>query len=95
MTIPQLYYAVDQCKQCSLLLRLASLILIHVGQQRGSLAITRLCQRSALSQVVAYTRQTSALRSTADTLLDTVSYSSRWVLLLLAPEAGVARALRQ
>ena len=40
--------------------------------------------------MVAYTRQTSALRSTADTLLDAASGSdgSRWVLLSPAPAAG-------
>ncbi len=38
------------------------------GWQRGTVA--RLCTRGAFSHVVAYTRQTSALRGTADTLLD-------------------------
>ena len=42
--------------------------------QRGTAA--RLCPRGAFSHVVAYNRQTSALRGTADTLLDTDSYSS-------------------
>ena len=53
-----------------------------------------LCPRGAFSHVVAYNRQTSALRGTADTLLDAASYGSRWVLLSPAPAAGVARALR-
>ena len=39
------------------------------GWQRGTVA--RLCPRGAFSHVVAYTRQTSALRGTADTLLET------------------------
>jgi len=64
------------------------------GWQRGTVA--RLCPRGAFSHVVAYTRQTSALRGTADTLLDAASYGTRWVLPVLspAPAAGVARALR-
>ena len=62
------------------------------GCQRGTVA--RLCPRGAFSHVVAYTRQTSALRGTADTLLNAASYGSRWVLLSPAPAAGVARALR-
>ena len=45
--------------------------------------------RGAFSHVVAYTRQTSALRGTADTLLDAASYGSRWVLLSPAPAGGV------
>ncbi len=57
------------------------------GWQRGTVA--RLCPRCAFSHVVAYTRQTSALRGTADTLLDAVSYGSRWVLLLPAPTGGI------
>ena len=44
--------------------------------------------------MVTYTRQASALRGTADTLLNAASYGSRWVLLSLARAAGVARALR-
>ena len=36
--------------------------------------------------MVAYTRQTSALRSTVDTLLDAASYGTRWVLLCPAPQ---------
>ena len=45
--------------------------------------------------MVAYNRQTSALRGTADTLLCAASYgSARWVLLSPAPAADVARALR-
>ena len=38
------------------------------GWQDGTVA--RLCPRGAFSHVVAYNRQTSALRGTADTLLD-------------------------
>ena len=49
--------------------------------------------RGAFSLVVAYARQTSALRGTADTLLDAASYGSRWVLLSPDPAAGVALAL--
>ena len=49
--------------------------------------------RGAFSLVVAYARQTSALRGTADTLLDATSYGSRWVLLSPDPAAGVALAL--
>ena len=60
------------------------------GWQRGTVA--RLCPRGAFSHVVAYTRQTSALRGTADTLLDAASYGHRWVLLSPAPAAGVDRA---
>jgi transposase InsO family protein len=62
------------------------------GWQRGTVA--RTCPRGAFSHVVAYHRQTSALRGTADTLLDAATYGSRWVLLSPAPAAGVARALR-
>ena len=49
------------------------------GWQRGTVAC--LCPRGAFWHVVAYTRQTSALRCTADTLLDAASYGSSWVLL--------------
>jgi hypothetical protein len=41
------------------------------------------------SHVVAYTRQTSALRCTADSLLDSASYCALWVLLSPAAAAGV------
>ena len=41
----------------------------------------RLCQRCAFSHVVAYNRRTMSLPGTADTLFDTASYGSRWVLL--------------
>jgi hypothetical protein len=61
------------------------------GLQRGTVA--RLCKRCAFSHVVAYTRQTSVLSSTADTLLDTAPCGSRWVLLSPAPAAGVAQSL--
>ena len=60
------------------------------GWQRGTVA--RLCPRPAFSHVVAYTRQTrrtSALRGTADSLLDSASYGARWVLLSPAAAAGV------
>ncbi len=58
------------------------------GWQRGTVA--RLCPRgAAFSHVVAYSRQTSALRGTADSLLDAASYGIRW--LLLSP-AAAARA---
>ena len=65
------------------------------GWQRGTVA--RLCPRPAFSHVVAYTRQTSALRGTADSLLDSASYGARWVLLSPAPASGIvgpARARR-
>jgi hypothetical protein len=54
--------------------------------QRGTVA--RLCPRGAFSHVVAYSRQTSALRCTADSLLDAASYGIRWVLL--SPAAAAA-----
>ena len=45
------------------------------GWQRDTVArLARLCPRGAFSHVVAYTRQTSALRGTADRLLDAASY---------------------
>ena len=49
------------------------------GWQRGT--VVRLCPRGAVSNVVAYTGHTWALRGTADTLLDASSYGVRWVLL--------------
>ena len=58
--------------------------------QRGTVA--RHCLRGTFSHVVAYTRQTSALHGTADTLLDPASYGHRWVLLSQAPAAGMDRA---
>jgi hypothetical protein len=70
------------------------------GWQRGTVA--RLCPRPAFSHVAAYTRQTSAprgaadslslslsLRGTADSLLDSASYTARGVLLSPAAAAGV------
>ncbi len=53
-----------------------------------------LCPRGAFLQVVTYTRQTSALRCTADSLLQVVfaSYRALWVLLSPAPAAGVVAA---
>ena len=64
------------------------------GWQRGTVAC--LCPRGAFSHMVAYNRQTSALRGTADMPLDAASYrdGSRWVLLSPAAAAGAARALR-
>ena len=65
------------------------------GWQRGG-TVARLCPRGAFSHVVAYTRQTWALRGTADSLLDAAaaSYGTRWVLWSPAQAAGVVRALR-
>jgi hypothetical protein len=57
------------------------------GWQCGTVA--RLCPRPAFSHVVAYTRHTSALRGTADSLLDSASYSARCLLLSPAPATGV------
>ncbi len=59
------------------------------GWQRGT--VSRLCPRGAFSHVVAYSRQASALRCTADSLLDAASYGIRWVLLSPAAAAGVSR----
>ena len=50
--------------------------------------MARLCPRPAFSHVVAYTRQTSALRGTADSLLDAASYGARWPGVLLSPAAA-------
>ena len=58
------------------------------GWQRGSIA--RVCPRTPFSHVVAYHRHTSALRGTADSLLDAASYGSRWVLLSPGPATGVS-----
>ena len=65
------------------------------GWQRGTVA--RLCPRGAsrFSHVVAYTRQTSARRGTADTLLDAASYGARWVLLCLPLVPGRGRPARR
>ena len=50
------------------------------GWQRGTVA--RVCPRAGpFSHVVAYNRRTSALRGTAESLLDAGSYGDRWVLL--------------
>ena len=59
------------------------------GWQRGTVA--RLCPRGAFSQVVAYTRQTSVLRGTVDTLLNAASYGTRWVTRLSALSSGPRR----
>ena len=42
--------------------------------------------------MVAYRRETLALRGTVDTLLDRPSYGQRWVLLSPNPPSGVSRA---
>jgi hypothetical protein len=55
------------------------------GWQRG--AVARACARAGpFSHVVAYSRRTSALGGTAESLLDAASYGDRWVLL--SPAAG-------
>jgi hypothetical protein len=56
--------------------------------------VARPCPRCAFSHVVAYTWQMSALRGTADMLLDAASYGTRWVHLSPAQAVGVVRALR-
>ncbi len=63
------------------------------GWQRGTVA--RICAPSAsvFAHVAAYLRQTSALRGTVGTLLDTASYGQRWVLLSPLAPAGVERSL--
>ncbi len=59
------------------------------GWQRGTVA--HLCPRGVFSHVVAYSRQSSALRGTADLLLDAASYGIRWVVLSPAlPTSAVA-----
>jgi hypothetical protein len=58
------------------------------GSATPSPARPRLCPHCAFSHVVAYIRQTSALRCTADSLIDSASYSTRWVLLFPAPVTG-------
>jgi hypothetical protein len=65
------------------------------GWQLGTVA--RICAPSAsgFTHVVAYTRQTSALRGTADTLLDAASYGQRWVLLSPLAPTGVKRVPRR
>ena len=94
--LPPTGYAVDAAPPGDLGAALVGRTLLYWwpddGWQRGTVA--RLCPRGAFSHVVAYTRQTSALRGTADTLLDAASYGTRWVLLSAAPAAGVTRALR-
>jgi hypothetical protein len=67
-----------------------------VGLQLLYSPAARLCPRSAFSHVVAYTRQTSALRlrGTADSLLDSASYGVRRLLLSPAPAAGVVAGSR-
>jgi hypothetical protein len=61
------------------------------GRRTGGSA--RHCPCGAFSHVVAYSRQTSALRGTADSLLDAASNGVRWVLLspAAAAAAGVSR----
>ena len=48
------------------------------------------CPRGTFSHVVAYTRQTFALRGTEDSLLDAASYGVRWVQLSPTPASGIA-----
>ena len=50
-----------------------------------------LCPRGAFSHVVAYTRQTSALRGTAHTLLDAAAAGFRCVRLSPAPATNGPR----
>ena len=59
----------NSCRQS--LLNLFALTCPDDGWQRGTVA--RVCPRAAFSHVVAYTRQTSSLRGTANTLLDAAS----------------------
>ena len=54
----------------------------------------RLRPRGGFSHVAAYSRQASALRGTADSLLDAASYGQRWALLSPAAAAGVDRPRR-
>ena len=63
------------------------------GWQLGSVA--RLCTTPPFTHVVAYQRKTSALRGTADSLLDSASYGERWVLLSGPPAVGVRPAGRR
>ena len=67
---------------------------IYLDKRPTAIFAARRPRRGAFSHVVAYNRQTLVLRGMADTLLDTASYGSRWVLLSPAPAAGLARALR-
>ena len=60
------------------------------GWQRGHVA--KPSSRPPFTHVVAYRRETSALRGTVDTLLDRPSYGQRWVLLSPNPPSGVSRA---
>ena len=60
------------------------------GWQLGTVA--RVCPTSSeFSHVVAYHRKSSALRGTAETLLDAASYGQRWVLLTPSAPSGVVR----
>ncbi len=65
------------------------------GWQLGTVA--RICAPSAsgFTHVVAYTRQTSVVSGTVDTLLDATSYGQRWVLLSPLAPAGVTRVPRR
>ena len=63
------------------------------GWQLGSVA--RLCTKQPFSHVVAYQRKTSALRGTADSLLDSACYGDSWVLLSGPPAVGARPAGRR
>ena len=58
-------------------------------------SVAHLCTKPPFSHVVAYQRKTSALRGTADSLLDCASYGDRWVLLSGPPAVGVRPAGRR
>ncbi len=61
------------------------------GWQQGMVACAS--RRAPYTHVVAYHWSTSALRGTADSLLNAASYCSRWVLLSPAAAPGVAVAV--
>ena len=48
----------------------------------SSVLVAKVNKCGAFSRVVAYNRQTSVLRGTADTLLDAASFGSRWARAL-------------
>ena len=67
----------------------------HVTEHGSDVVASRSLGSSGLEgRDQPYAAGTSALRGTADTLLDAASYGARWVLLSPAPAAGVVRALR-
>ncbi len=88
--MPPAGYTVDAAPPDDLGAALVSRTLLYWwptdGWQRGT--VSRFCPRGAFSHMVAYTRQTSALRGTADTLLDAAFYGTRWVLLSRLPPPG-------